>query len=161
MKSGADLEDELLEATSKLSKSKSSRTTFNNSRKTPSSFAQFRTVRTITEGAYPNDVTNSDSKNKSAVPAAIFTPSREQNNLKKYQIFIASESSEELQLCCFTPMGDGSTFCIEKNCKVNYRGAADRFLVAPGEAFIKFSKNRAFKDPSVNSVLWSDEIFNE
>lgn len=79
---------------------------------------------------------------------------------KRYQIFIAPSSPTELETLCFKPLTDGSTFCIDKNCIVNQRGDEERFLVAPGEVFIKFSKTIAYKDPSVNSLLWSDEVLD-
>lgn len=141
-----------MKATGNLSKASSKI-----SKKTPSPTTNAFTSKVISKGAYPHD-TSSFVSNDDTIPATIFTPIRESKSGKRYQIFIAPHSPSELDTLCFKPMTDGFTFCIDKNCIVNHRGDEERFLVAPGEAFIKFSKTRAYKDPSINSLLWSDDV---
>lgn len=154
-KTGTD--DDLIQAASRLSETASKS---KSSRRTPSSIAHSKTNTAYFEGAYPEPDISHDEQNESAVPGTIFTPTTSYGQAsKKYHIFIAPESPEVLQDHCFMPMADGSTFCVERNCKVSHRGSGDKVLVAPGEAYIKFSKTRVFKEPSANSILWDEDLY--
>ena len=98
-----------------------------------------------------------------SIPAAIFTPIQDKGKFttagnKKYSLFIAPKSESLLRDYCFTEINDGTTFCIECNCQVNHRGAAERINVRPGEVFIRSAKNRAFKEPVISSLKWTTDF---
>ena len=131
------------------------------SKHAPSSKLNPRTGKTIMEGAYPQDK-SVNSNHTSTVPTTIFTPGKGiETSSKRYQIYVTPESPRDLTKHCFMPYGDGTTFCIDINCKVNHRGSGERILVAPGDAFIEFSKTRAYKEPVVNSLLWEESVYND
>ena len=80
---------------------------------------------------------------------------------KSYKIFIAPEFPEDLDPYCFMPIGEGSTFCLNQHCQINHRGGGDRLLIMPGEAYIQSDKNRAFKEPSTNALIWDDGLYEK
>ena len=102
------------------------------------------------------------STSSTQIPPSIFTtPHRSKlnaayNQSKNYKLFIAPESPSELGEFCFKGIGDSASFCINKDCKINHNG--ERWLVAPGDAFIKSTNKAAFIEPSVSSVFWEEDL---
>ena len=154
-------EDSILEKATRLQTRRASSKASKQSKGTPSSARASKTNTAIREGAYINNAITENTE--LPIPTAIFTPIQDKGKFttagnKRYSLFIAPKFQKELQLFCFTEMNDGSTFCTDRNCRVNHRGAAEKVTVLPNQVFIRSTKNRAFKDPSVSSDKWSDDF---
>ena len=99
------------------------------------------------------------------IPKDVFTtPHRSKLNAaynlsKNYRLFIAPDDSQELDTYCFYGIGDSANFCINRNYKIKHNG--EKFLVAPGEAFIRNSTKIAFMEPAVNSNFWDEDLKNQ
>ena len=156
-------DDDLKRATEKLRKSQVGSRTSRNSKQTPSSASRSRVHQAIKEGAYPSQDSYSVGRHfEGKVPFEIFTPPRGKTapaGNKSYKIFVAPENPNTLAELCFLPVGEGTTFCLNRSCKVNHRGSGERVPVMPGEVFIMADKSRAFKEPSSNSLLWDSNLF--
>lgn len=96
------------------------------------------------------------------VPSNIFTtPHRSKlnsayNHSKSCRLFIAPEDPNELNRYCFKGIGDSANFCINQDCRINHNG--DKWLVAPGDVFIRSNSKSAFIEPSVSSVFLEDNF---
>lgn len=96
------------------------------------------------------------------IPKDVFTtPHRSKLNSaynlsKSYHLFIAPEDPLDLERYCFNGIGDSANFCINRDCKTKHNG--EKFLVAPGEAFIRSNSRIAFMEPAVNSNFWDDDL---
>ena len=72
---------------------------------------------------------------------------------------MAPESPQDLASYCFVPVGEGATFCLNQNCRTNHIGNGERIPVLPGEVFIMSDRTKAFKEPSSNSLLWGNGLY--
>ena len=78
------------------------------------------------------------------------------NQSKSYRLFIAPVEPSELERYCFQGIGDSANFCINKDCRTNHNG--EKWLVVPGDVFIKSNSKSVFIEPSVSSVFWEDKF---
>ena len=161
--SALDQDGDLIAAAKSLSMA--SKSSNKRSKKTPPSVANSKVDSAYIEGAHPGLKFDAVTNAKDQVPAANFTaPTRSMggfSSTKSYTIFIAPESPEDLSKLCLAPIGEGTTFCLNKNCQVNHRGSGDRMIILPGEVFILADRSRAFKEPSSNSLLWESDLYDQ
>lgn len=141
-----------------------SKSTTTVSKKTPASVANSKVESAYFEGAYPGMNFGTVANAKDQVPFSIFTtPTRSKSGIptnKPFRIYVAPESPEDLAQLCLAPLGEGATFCLNNNCRINHRGSGDRMTILPEEVFILADKCRAFKEPSSNSFLWESDLFD-
>lgn len=141
------------------------KSTVNNSprtKDTPSEATRSKIDDTLHQGAYPEAAYNDFKNAKDQIPAMIYTPPRDGNpsfSAKSCKIFVAPENPEQLASFCFLPVGEGSTFCLNRNCSTNHRGNGECVPVLPGEVFIMSDRTKAFKEPSSNSLLWDNGLY--
>ena len=162
--SAEDPDNDMLHATKKLREARKSLSRPGSSKASKqSSGSNINSKSAYFQGAYPDKSAESSTHSESPVPSAIFTPAKfakgQSTSNKKYQLFIAPESSEALEPFCRTPMNGGTTFCIDLNCQVNHRGTEDLIHIEPGTVFIKASKHRAFLSPTSNIQCWKEELY--
>ena len=114
----------------------------------------------------PNHFSDHDSyASPFQIPRDVFTtphrsePNAAYNLSKSYRLFIAPEDPNELNNYCFHGIGNSANFCINTNCKIKHNG--EKFLVAPGEAFIKSNNKTAFMEPAVSSNFWEEDLITK
>ena len=75
--------------------------------------------------------------------------------------FWAPATAPELASYCLRIIGQGDTFCINKNCQIAHQKNNGQENVAPKDVFILKTKDLAFVGAKINANSLSDDIIHE
>ena len=100
-----------------------------------------------------------EMKNSPLAPSKL--PSLDENDSKKFRVFIAPAKPKELEAFCFRIIGQGETFCLNKNCKISHRKKNGKQLIEPNDIFIAKTKDLAFCGVKLSANSLDDRIVQE
>ena len=67
---------------------------------------------------------------------------------------------EDYDGACYRLIGQGISFCILSDCSINHK-SVKHFHPLPGAIFVLKTSSSVFCEPSIDSTLLSDDIFNK